>query len=74
MRSSIPTPIPLSEFNASPPGRYYVKWADELGYAVEGWRHKTEGIRQRGRDCGAGDKGCEWAMEHYRSHDFSGKP
>jgi hypothetical protein len=62
--------IPLSQFNASEPGQHWVKWADELGYAVEGWRTKVEGIRHQGRDPGSGDKGVEWAKEHYRITDF----
>ena len=64
-------PIPLSEFNASEPGTYWVKWADDMGYAVEGWRTKADGVRHYGRDPGSGDKGAEWATEHYKTTDFA---
>ena len=66
--------IPLSQFNASEPGQYWVKWIDADGFAVEGWLTKEDGARHPGRDPVAGDKGMEVVRDHYKSHDFSKKP
>lgn len=74
---STPRPIHLSQFNASPPGRYWVRWVADDGLAVEGWRTKTEGVRQHGRDVGPNDKGAEQVrqdrLDAY-SRDFNKKP
>ena len=66
-----PKPIPISQFNASQPGRYYVKWVDDDGYAVEGWKTKTDGWRHQGRDPKWDDKGIEWARNHAKTYDYA---
>jgi len=42
-------PIHLFDANHRVPGSYYCKWVEKNGLAVEGWRHKEEGVDLSGR-------------------------